>query len=57
MCHAYGGEKCNRAAIDIDDKVYICKQCSRPGKDIHICLECFESSDHTECSLTLIDFG
>ena len=57
MGHAYGCEKCQRDASDIDVNVYLCKQCSRRGKYRHICLECFEISDHTECSLTLIDFG
>lgn len=54
--HAYPCEKCQKDASDIDMDVYLCKHCSRGGKDRHVCSECFESSDHRDCYLTLIDF-
>ena len=56
--HAYACEKCKRDAAHIDVKMYLCKLCSRRSlNDRHICLQCYENSDHINCALTLIDCG
>ena len=58
MDHVYGCEKCQRGASDIEEKMYLCKFCSRRSlNDRHICLQCYENSDHIDCALTLIDCG
>ena len=58
MGHAYQCEKCFRDASDIEEKMYLCKPCSRRSlNDRHICLQCYENSDLIDCALTLIDCG